>query len=232
MIGAEALVRWICPDLGVMRPDEFLPLAKETGLLPRIDEFVFDFVLAAQTRWAEAGLEVPIIALNISQERLLEPSLLPQVDAGMKPHHKISFELLETAFLDTRENGLGDVLDHLRGAGIRLELDDFGSGRSSIVALQTVKPDRVKFDKMLIAPLESNPSQFLILEALAQVAQLEGCSVVVEGIETQRQLDMVLKLNCEALQGYMLARPIPEDEFRESLRKEHRKDGCSPNDPH
>lgn len=218
IVGAEALVRWTCPERSVMGPDDFLPLAKNTGLLPRIDEFVFDFVLKAQTRWADAGLEVPIVALNISLERLLEPSLLQQVRDGMQPHHALSFELLETAFLDTCEDGLGDVLDELRDAGIRLDLDDFGSGRSSIVALQTVKPDRVKFDQMLIAPLEKNPAQILILEALVQVAQLEGCGVVVEGRETQRQLEMVANLNCEALHGYLLGRPVPEDEFVMGLR--------------
>jgi EAL domain-containing protein (putative c-di-GMP-specific phosphodiesterase class I) len=169
-------------------PDDFLTLAHKTGLPPRIDDYVFDFVLDAQTKWANAGLEASFVALNISLDRLQEPSLLQHVFDRMQPHHAISFELLEIAFLDTCDNAKSDTLNQLRAAGIRLELDDFGSGRSSIVALQTVRPDRVKLDQKMVAPIETNPSQILILKALARVAALEGCGVEFEGIETQKLL--------------------------------------------
>ncbi|AGI67962.1 putative signaling protein with diguanylate cyclase activity [Octadecabacter antarcticus 307] len=217
LVGAEALVRWMCPDRGLIGPDDFLPLARKTGLLPRIDDFVFGFVLEAQTKWAAAGLDVPIIALNISLERLQEPGLMQQISDRLQPHHAISFELLETTFLDTCDDGLSDTLNQLRAAGVRLEMNDFGSGRSSIVALQTVRPDRVKLDRMLLAPLETNPAQIFILKALARVAALEGCGVVVEGIESQKQLNAVLQLDCEALQGIALARPMAEAEFAKML---------------
>jgi EAL domain-containing protein (putative c-di-GMP-specific phosphodiesterase class I) len=142
---------------GLIGPNDFLTLAHKTGLLPRLDDYVFDFVLDAQTKWANAGLEVPIVALNISLDRLQEPGLVQHISDRMQPHHATSFELLETAFLDTCDNAISDTLNQLRAAGIRLELDDFGSGRSSIVALQTVPPDRVKFDQKLVALLEKKP---------------------------------------------------------------------------
>ena len=165
-----------------------MTLAHKTGLLPRIDDHVFDFVLDAQTKWANAGFEASFVALNISLDRLQEPSLLQHIFDRMQPHHAISFELLEIAFLDTCDNAKSDMLNQLRAAGIRLELDDFGSGRCSIVALQTVRPDRVKLDQKMVAPIETNPSQILILKALARVAALEGCGVEFEGIETQKLL--------------------------------------------
>ena len=121
LIGAEALVRWNCPERGLIGPDEFLALAHKTGLLPRIDDYVFDFVLDAQTKWAKAGLEVPIVALNISFDRLQEPSLFQHISDRVQPQHAISFELLETAFLDTCDNAISDTLNQLRAAGIRLE---------------------------------------------------------------------------------------------------------------
>lgn len=219
VVSAEALVRWACPQRGLLLPQDFMPLAQETGLVPRIDEYVLNLVLDAQTRWHDAGRPVPTIALNISLDRLREPDLIEQVESAILPHHEITFELLETAFLDERDDKLSFILSSLRGLGIAIDLDDFGSGHSSIVALQTVQPDRVKFDQMLIAPLERNPSQILILQALAEVAAIEGCGVVVEGIETEGQLQAIKQLKCEALQGFALARPMAEDDFLKALQR-------------
>ncbi len=217
VVGAEALVRWDCPVRGLVMPDEFLPAAQSTGLCARVDEYVLDCVLAAQDRWAQAGLAVPTVALNISLPRLMQPDLIEQVTGKLKSHHAISFELLETSFLDQRTDALDAVLRKVRKAGIRIDLDDFGSGHSSILALQSVKPDRVKLDRMLISPLAENPAQIHILSALVRVARLVECGVVIEGIETQAQLDAVADLHCEAVQGYFLGRPVPEDEFVATL---------------
>lgn len=217
VVGAEALVRWECPTRGVVLPDQFIPAAQATGLCGRLDACVLDFVLEKQTAWSKAGLEVPTVALNVSIDRLMEQDLIEQITAKLKPHHSISFELLETAFLDQRTHELDRVLANIRKAGIRIDLDDFGSGHSSIVALQSVQPDRVKVDRMLIAPLCDNPAQIHILEALVQVARLENCGVVVEGIETQEQLDAVLGLECEVVQGFLLGRPMSDETFADTL---------------
>ncbi len=219
VIGAEALVRWNCPHNGLLLPHDFIPAAQATGLAPRLDEYVLDRVLADQTRWALQGLDVPIVALNISLDRFLQPELMAQLKQKLQPHHKISFELLETSFLDDAGPALKDVLCQVREAGIRLDLDDFGSGHSSVVALQTLQPDRVKIDRMLIAPLEENPAQIHILEALVRVSTLQGCGVVMEGIETQAQLDAVLQLETEALQGFLLGRPVEAHVFAQTLIK-------------
>lgn len=225
IVGAEALVRWECPERGVMPPGEFLDMVNASGLLARMDDCVLDSVLAAQTRWAQAGLDVPIVALNVSMARLLEPELLEKLEKQLRPHHAISFELLETAFLDERSGVLEDVLAALRALDIRIDLDDFGSGHSSVVALQSIRPDRVKMDQMLIRPLEDRPAQYHVLDALVRVARLEGCEVVVEGVETDLQLDAVMALQCEVAQGYLLGRPVAEDEFATQLRELSPQDG-------
>lgn len=217
VVGAEALVRWDCPNNGLLLPNDFIPAAQATGLAPRLDEYVLDRVLADQTKWALSGLDVPTVALNISLDRLLQPGLMAQLKAKLQSHHSISFELLETAFLDDAGHEVMDVLNQVREAGIRLDLDDFGSGHSSIVALQAVQPDRVKIDRMLIAPLEDNPAQIHILEALVRVSTVQGCGVVMEGIETREQLDAVMQLDCEVLQGFYLGRPVGAADFAERL---------------
>ncbi|MDC0115914.1 EAL domain-containing protein [Octadecabacter sp.] len=213
MVGAEALARWHCPACGLLMPDQFLPIAEKAGLIARIDEFVFDHIMALQTSWARDGLDIPPISLNVSLERLREDGFIDDVRGALAPHHKISFELLETAFLDDTDTDVTVVLDQLRALGLRIDLDDFGSGRSSIVALQAVKPDRVKIDRRLVAPLLHNQSQILTLKSLVHLARLEGCEVVMEGVETPEQIAAVSALDCAVLQGFGLSRPMPVNDF-------------------
>jgi len=217
VVGAEALVRWNCPQHGLLLPGAFMASAARSGLMPRMDEYVLDRVLSDQTRWYNAGLRVPTVALNVSMDRLMHPDLLVQLQAKLKPHHAIAFELLETAFLDEINDTIADVLRQVRAAGIRLDLDDFGSGHASVLALQALRPDRVKIDRMLISPLDDNPEQIHILDALVRVATLVDCGVVVEGIETVTQLQAVQQLDCEVLQGYLLSRPMSEECFAATL---------------
>ena len=219
--GAEALVRWECPTRGLLLPQDFIPEAQATGLGGRLDEYVLDCVLNEQTNWAHAGREVLGVTLNVSLERLLEPEWIEKIKAKLKPHHAISFELMETAYLRERSVELDSALAKMRQTGIEIVLDDFGSGHSSVVALQTVKPDFVKMDRLLIAPLKENPAQIHILEALVRVARLEGCRVVVEGIETQDQLDAVRGLDCDIVQGYLLGHPARGEDFIATLSRPH-----------
>ena len=221
LTGAEALVRWDCPNRGLLLPQDFVPEAQATGLGRRLDEYVLDCVLDEQSSWARAGLEVFRVTLNVSLERFLEPGWVGNIEAKLKPHHAISFELLETAYLEERSDELDAALAKMRGAGIEFVLDDFGSGHSSIVALQTVKPDFVKMDRLLIAPLKENPAQIHILEALVRVARLERCRVIVEGIETQDQLDAVRGLDCDIVQGYLLGHPARGEDFIATLSHSH-----------
>lgn len=217
IIGAEALVRWNCPERGLLSPDKFMPTAQKQGLVPVIDEYVFNCVLAQQTIWRERGLFVPTISLNISRERLYEDGLAARVIAALHPHHAISFELLETSFLDDADTGLMSTLDILRAAGVGLDLDDFGSGHSSIVAMQALRPDRVKIDRGLVAPLCRRRTQILTLQAMVRLASLDGCGVIIEGVETAEQLEAMKDLDCLAVQGFALARPMKAQDFEQYL---------------
>ncbi len=160
--------------------------------------------------------------MNTSFERLRDPDLAGKVSSVLAPHVSVAFELLETAMLDALDDVSRVNLDLLRRIGIRIELDDFGSGHSSVAALQAIRPERVKIDRTLVAPLLANPKQIMTLEALARIARLEGAGVVVEGMENGMQLAAIRSVDCDVLQGYALQRPIPADEFAALLTRRAR----------
>jgi len=219
IVGAEALVRWQCPSRGLLTPDKFLPQALDAGLIPEIDEHVLRIVARQQDLWARAGVPFPTVSLNTSRARLKEDTLIEHLRDILKPHHRIAFELLETAFLDKLDSALAFKLDTLRDMGIRIELDDFGSGHSSVAALQAVRPDRVKIDRSLVEPIARRPTQILTLRSLARIARLEAAQIVVEGLETGIQLAAIRELDCDVLQGYALQRPMPAIELAALLTR-------------
>ncbi len=219
IVGAEALVRWNCPQRGLLPPARFLQAAAEMNLIEDIDDHVFRHVAKQQTRWHEEGLDYPTIALNTSANRLRAPEFVPAVDQVLRPHHKIAVELLETAFLDEIDKETQDNLDKIRERGIRIDLDDFGSGHSSVAALQAIKPHQAKIDRSLVAPLEENPRQMMTLRALCRIARLAQAKTVIEGMENGMLLAATRYLDCDVLQGYALQRPMPAADFAALLRR-------------
>ena len=217
IVGAEALVRWISPERGVLAPDAFMPAATDLGLADQIDAHVFEQVVALQSRWFEAGISYPVIAMNVSMDRFQSGQLIAHIDSLIAPHHKIAFELLETAFLDTPTSDQLSCLADLKAMGIGIDLDDFGSGHSSVAAMQAVQPDRIKVDQSLVAPITVRPEQLKTLQLLSQMARLEGLRIVMEGLDTQAHLDAIANVDCDLLQGFALARPMPGDAFEALL---------------
>ena len=221
--GAEALVRWDCPQRGLVQPDSFLPQAQENGLIAAIDEHVLHVVAAQQDAWAAQNLPFPPIAVNTSACRLVEADLVENTRKIIKPHHKINFEILETAMIDILDDVTRNNLKQLRALGIRIELDDFGSGHASVIAMQAIKPDRIKIDRSLVAPIDAQPRQIIVLQALASIARLEGAGIVMEGVENTAHLAAIKNVDCDALQGYGLQRPMPACEFETLIRQVKRR---------
>ncbi|WP_299733066.1 bifunctional diguanylate cyclase/phosphodiesterase [uncultured Tateyamaria sp.] len=218
IVGAEALVRWQCPKRGLLAPAQFLPNAIDAGLLDAIDRCVFQRVATLQTEWTDLGLSFPRISVNISRARLEDEALLEQTRADLRDHHEIAFELLETTFYDTPSTALLYKLDAIREMGIRIEMDDFGTGHASVKALQALQPDAVKIDRSLVTYLGTHAKQLEILQSLSRIARLEGADVVVEGLETGTHMAAIRKLDCDVLQGYVLQRPMAELEFAALLK--------------
>lgn len=217
VIGAEALVRWTCRNRGLVSPGDFLTQAAKAGCLADIDRSIFLQVISLQTEWHERALSFPPISINVSKDRLFDPTFCSDLSRYVRPHHALSFELLETAFYDQIPTALEFPIDAIREAGIPLEIDDFGSGHASILAVQTLQPDRIKFDQALVARAVQDTRGRKVLQALIQIARLQSAEVLLEGIETEAMLAAAATFDCDALQGYQLSRPLSVDAFEALL---------------
>jgi diguanylate cyclase (GGDEF)-like protein len=213
LVGAEALVRWQSPEHGLLKPDAFMPLAATLGLADRIDAAMFEQVTTQQSRWFAEGLVFPTIAMNVSMDRFESAALLDHVRNLIQPHNAITFELLETAFLDDLSTDQVARLAALRAFNVGIDLDDFGSGHSSVAAMQAIRPDRIKVDQRLVAPISTRPEQLKTLQLLSQMARVDGLGVVIEGLDTQAHLNAIAQVDCDVLQGFALGKPMPGDRF-------------------
>ena len=223
IVGAEALARLRQNEHTVCAPEDFLPLAQKSGLLGEIEEFIFASVLEDQNQWSIAGLLYPEISVNISSQRLMEPSLLKRLTEQLRPHHLVALEILETAFLDDPETPVLETIRALRALGLAIDLDDFGSGHASVLSLLAVKPDRVKIDQRLTRDIATSQNAVTILGALITIARTQNMGVVLEGIETAEQLAATQRIDCDVLQGYALGAPISGIEFSAMLTSDARR---------
>lgn len=213
IVGAEALVRWNCPTRGLLAPGQFLLDATDAGLVGKIDRYIFERIADLQTEWHDQGTSYPRVSVNVSRERLEDEDLIRQTQDVLQDHHRFCFELLETTFYDTPTAEFLFKLDALREMGIRIEMDDFGTGHASVSALQVIKPDAVKIDRRLVAPIGAYANQLEILHNLSRIARLQDAQVVVEGLENGTHMAAIRTLDCDVLQGYVLQRPMAEIEF-------------------
>lgn len=218
--GLEALVRWQHPELGLMSPAEFLPIAEEIGLERDIDRKVLQLTLQTAQRLSEAGLSVPHVAVNVSLQRLKDPRLLDHIDElGAFPCDLV-FEVLETVDLDAEHKELRRVLDGLRERGVTIEIDDFGTGHASITSILSLQPDGLKLDRSLVAGIKGMPPPSEdLLRALVDIGRASDIRITAEGIETASQAEMLERLGCDMLQGYLFARPMSENDLIDWLGK-------------
>lgn len=213
LVGIEVLARWRHPVRGILVPGEFLNVATDMSAAGKIDQQVFEHAIQECRHLPEICLESPSLSFNVSENRVnfadIE-NLRQQVQAYPG---QVSFELLETIFLEEQDDAFLQRLDQLRELGIAIEVDDFGSGRASVVALQRINPDRLKIDHRLAALVTSGSSGLRLLRSIIEIAQALEMGVTAEGVETREQAEMLAKLGCDRLQGYFFARPMPYSEL-------------------
>ncbi|MDH4439085.1 MAG: EAL domain-containing protein, partial [Rhizobium sp.] len=205
--GAECLARWKHPQHGILGPDRFLTVAEDCGVLAQIDRIILEKSLADVARWTRIGLEMPKISVNVSARRLNDPDLakgLAKLD--IRPG-TVSFELLESVFLDRQDEVVRTNLETLRRLSIGIEIDDFGTGHASIVGLLNLKPGTLKIDRQLIEHLPESQEQRVLVMSIIQIARSLKIKVVAEGVETEEHARILKRLGCDVLQGYGLARP-------------------------
>lgn len=216
VVGIEALVRWNSRELGLVEPGRFLPLAEEIGLVIQIDQWVMMHACRQHKIWIDAGLPPVTLALNISGQHFMKNELLESVmailaDSGLDPG-LLELELTEGVLMAHTEKTV-KTLKALKGMGVRLAIDDFGTGFSSLSYLKRFPLDVLKIDRSFINEITTDPDDAAITLATIEMAHTLKLQVIAEGVETQAQLDFLLKNGCDIYQGYLFSRPIPPEEI-------------------
>jgi EAL domain-containing protein (putative c-di-GMP-specific phosphodiesterase class I) len=217
--GVEALVRWEHPRHGLLAPAEFLPLAERTGMMGDLTRWVIDAALGQARRWQDDGIEVPI-AINLAAANILDVALPDHVAERLAhwgvPGKLLTCELSEhTVMADPRR--AHEVLDRLRALGVRLSLDDFGTGHSSLAYLKRLPLDELKIDRAFVAGIVGDENDALIVRSTIDLARNLGLEVVAEGVEGADVLQRLRSLRCHEAQGFHLSRPLPPEALVEWL---------------
>lgn len=220
LIGVEALLRWRNPELGLVAPDEFIPLLEDTGLIIPVGAWVLRTACQQLADWGRAGLPAVRLAINLSVLQFRDPNLISEVrealsQSGVNPAD-IELEITENMVMHGEEETLA-ILDQLHGLGVRIAVDDFGSGYSSLSYLKRFPIDTLKIDRSFIKEIGENAIDNAIVNAIVVMGHSLELAVVAEGVETREQAVALESFGCDIQQGYMHGRPVTADEFAERL---------------
>ncbi|WP_232360560.1 EAL domain-containing protein [Paraneptunicella aestuarii] len=217
----ECLVRWIHPTHGFIPPDEFIPLAEQTGAIRDVTHWVLKEAFKQQQEWAEAGHQIGI-AINISAVDLVDMTLPAYVAELMSEHNTdsdaLTLEVTESAVMSEPESAL-KALNTLQRMGIALSIDDFGTGYSSMAQLKKMPVKELKIDKAFVLELASNEDDRIMVRTLISLAQNLGLNTVAEGVEDEESLNLLAEMGCTKAQGFYLSRPLPAPDFRAWLEE-------------
>ncbi|ATJ84612.1 EAL domain-containing protein [Halomonas beimenensis] len=219
LIGAEVLCRWQDPELGWISPAEFIPIAEERGMLPRLGEWVLREACAQRVAWRGAGLEMPgRLHINVGAQQLEDPRLSQRLAgiveaAGLSPS-VIGLELTESGFMADPEQAVA-VTRSLREAGFALAIDDFGTGYSSLAYLKRLAVDTVKIDMSFVRDMLSDDNDRAIVTTIIAIAESLGLATLAEGVESRAQAEALLAQGCRHGQGFLFDRALPAEAFAE-----------------
>ncbi|MFH1495662.1 MAG: EAL domain-containing protein [Pseudomonadota bacterium] len=216
IIGMEALVRWQHPEIGLISPNAFIPLAEETGLIIPIGEWVLRTACAQLKRWMDAGLPKIRVGVNLSSRQFNQNNLDEVVAAALRdtglPPDCLELELTERMIMQDAESTI-TILHKLRALGVQFSIDDFGTGYSSLSYLKRFPIDRIKIDQSFVREITSNPEDAAVSQAIISLSHSLNLKTVAEGVETAEQQEFLRTLQCDEIQGFHFSRPVPEQEM-------------------
>ncbi len=222
IIGAEALLRWQHPELGLVPPGRFIPIAEETGLIVGIGEWVVNAACAQMAAWRAEGLGDIKVAVNVSRHGLVSGALAGVVGAAIRRNAvapgQLVLELTESMLMDRVDNTRKLLLE-LRALGVELSIDDFGTGYSSMSYLKQFPVQELKIDRSFVMGTPQDKTDVAIVRALVVLGHSLGMRVVAEGVETEGQRDVLKELACDSFQGFLVSKAVPADEFVQRLRE-------------
>ncbi|WP_199170178.1 bifunctional diguanylate cyclase/phosphodiesterase [Hydrogenovibrio sp. SC-1] len=220
-LGAEALIRWIHPEHGLLPPDQFIPLAEDTGLIVPIGQWVLDTACAQLKAWEQDALTCDLVlAVNVSARQFRQADFMAQVQSTVQRHAinpmRLKLELTESILVKSIEDTI-TAMNTLKGIGIQLSLDDFGTGYSSLQYLKKLPLDQLKIDQSFVRDLAADSSDKAIVRTIVAMAQNLELDVIAEGVETEEQQQLLLSKGCTHYQGYLFGKPVPIEQFEASL---------------
>jgi len=220
IVGSEALCRWIHPEMGMVSPGEFIPIAETSGLIIPIGEYVLRTACTQTKHWEESGLASLRIAVNISAHQFQKPNLVQTVaqmieESGLDPK-QLELELTESAVMKNPESAIA-TLRELKSMGLQISIDDFGTGYSSLSYLKRFPLDILKIDQSFMRDATKDPNDAAIVRAIITLAHSLNLTVIAEGVETEEQLKFLRELGCDEMQGFLFSRPLPAEGMKKLL---------------
>lgn len=220
IVGAEALVRWIHPERGMIYPNVFIPVIEENGFIKMVDYYIWEEASRFIKRCTDIGIEDCPVSVNVSRHHLRDTEFVHVLMDDIKIN-QIDKKLLELEITETaNDEQIGQAAMRLKLDGFTLLMDDFGSGYSSLNVLLETPFDVIKLDKKFMDNMMASDKGKLILEHMVSMARELGLGLLAEGVETKEQVDLLEKIGCDNVQGYYFARPMPQEEFFELLKKD------------
>ena len=224
IIGVEALIRWMHPDRGMILPDTFIPIAEESGLIIKIGNWVLKTACKQNRAWQLAGFPPIYVTVNISgmqfkQKNFAESIAQTLLDTDLEPQY-LELELTESILMEPTDTTF-DTLNELKATGVRLAIDDFGRGYSSLGYLKRLPIDTLKIDRSFVRDIVSNSDDRAIIKAVISLARTLNLRVIAEGVETHEQLTYLREQGSDGIQGFLLGKPMTPDSFRQLLKQEN-----------
>lgn len=218
-MGAEALIRWNHPIHGFIPPDEFIPLAEQTGVITPLTEWVLEQAIKQMVELQEAGTAIDI-SVNISARNLREASFFPNLEKRIQHYNlsprNLNLEVTETAMMNDPTQAL-EILEQLHHAGFTLAIDDFGTGYSSMAYLKSLPAQKIKIDRSFVSNMIHDKDDAIIVETIINMSHILGLRVVAEGVEDEDTLLILKNLGCDTAQGFLFTKPIAKEEFENWL---------------
>ncbi|MDD4906472.1 MAG: EAL domain-containing protein, partial [Methylobacter tundripaludum] len=222
VIGAEALLRWQHPELGMVSPAEFIPVAEGSGLILSIGEWVLRSAVRQAKTWIDEGFGPLIMAVNLSAVQFRHPDLPELItrilDEEGLPHEYLELELTEGVAMHNPQ-GVIAVMNNLHERGVRMSIDDFGTGYSSLSYLKKFKVYKLKIDQSFVRDISTDPEDKAIVSAIISLAKGLGLKTIAEGVETAGQLAFLREQGCDEMQGYLFSKPVPSEQFEALLKQ-------------
>ena len=220
--GMEALIRWNHERLGLIYPDDFIPLAEEIGLITKIDQWMMEETMMTTLAWQKEGLSIGKLSLNISMRQIEDKNFVAYIKetilkTAFDPEC-LELEITESQIMKNPTSTI-TMLNDVKALGVSIAIDDFGTGHASLSSLKNLPIDQLKIDKSFIQDILNNEDDIAIVKAIIVLAQSLKLDLIAEGVETMEQKDFLVEAGCSTIQGFYYAKPLPADAYRDYLIK-------------